>query len=110
MRRVVREEFQQTVDEGCRQCKARVDDYIGSSAFLDTLQHAFDSALPDWLLCDDTLRRIATAVFMSPLSEKTISPIVDDCVKKAVKSIETHFSDEVQNIRIGSLLDKGDVH
>ena len=46
----------------------------------------------------------------SPHSEKTISPIVDDCVKKAVQSIETHVSDEVQNIRIGSLLDKGDAH
>ena len=94
VRRVVREEVQQSVDDGCRQCKARVDDYIGSPAFLDTLQHAFASALPDWLLCDDTLSRIATAVFQSPLSEKKISPIVDDCVKKAVQSIETHVSDE----------------
>ena len=66
MRRVLREEVQQTVDEGFRQCKARVDDYIGSSAFLDTLQHAFDSELPDWLLCDYKLSRIATAVFKSP--------------------------------------------
>ena len=36
--------------------------------------------------------------------------IVDECVKKAVQSIETHVSDEVQNTRIGSLLDKGDAH
>ena len=68
------------------------------------LQHAFDSALTDWLLCDDPLGRIATAVFKSKLSEKTISPIVDKCVKKAVQSIETHVSDEVQNIRIDILL------
>ena len=74
MRSLVRDEVQLKTDDGCRQCKARVDDYIASSAFLDTVQHAFDSALPEWLQCDNTLGRIATAVIKSPQYEKKQSP------------------------------------
>ena len=59
----VRNEVQRKVDDGCRQCEAKVYNYISSTEFLDTFRTAFDSALPDWLLCDDTLVRIATAVF-----------------------------------------------
>ena len=44
MHSLVRDEVQRKVDISCRQCQAKVDDYIGSSDFLDTLQHAFLTA------------------------------------------------------------------
>ena len=76
---------------------------------MKNLQNAFDKALLDLPLSEDTLSRIVTAVVKIGLSEKFISAKVDEYANKEVKSVQTHFSEASQNKKLENFSTKATI-